>query len=545
MTISHVPDLLRGSSTLQDPTEPIAALHQRLENHPEDSSTLKWLSYWFREQEHYQKAGEYAKRSLSLAPNQLDASILLAANILSWNRHAHQLVQALLKEALGTDPGNAAALTWFGWASLAAGNPSEALALFERSAQVDNTYPETRIGRYSALKELDRESEALADLYHAYDLWPCNHLVLMTLARFHRRKQPEVAQQWYERAVALRPWKSNSRFSFGTFLLSQGDFERGWGEYEHFRNIPPFDLNNKPALNRPLWDGRVIDKTLLIYAEQGQGDTIQLARYLPWAAARASRLLLACRPSLHTLFSRLPIGCECHSQDDLPKHDCWAAMFSLPRLLGATLTTIPGVPYLSATQSLIDKWTTRLGKGYKVGLVWAGAPYQVNDENRSMKLDLLAPLFHVEGARFFSLQVGERAQDIEKLGLMSQIVDLSPGIHDFHDTAAIINALDLIVTVDTSVAHLAGALAARVWLMLYHKSEWRWLYEREDSPWYPTMRIFRQPRPNDWEAVVAEVANELLGVVSSSSRSGQKAIRRQGIHNQTHRCQRHSTAEPL
>jgi hypothetical protein len=291
-------------------------------------------------------------------------------------------------------------------------------------------------------------------------------------------------------------------------------FERGWHEFEHFRHIPLLAPDN-PSLNRPLWDGRATAGTLLIHAEQGRGDAIQLARYMPWAAAHASRLSVACDPLLHALFSRPPLNCRCHPPDQLPEHDFWLPMFSLPRLFHKHSKSRPDAfPYLSAAPGCVGGWRTRLGNGYKVGLVWAGEKHHMHDHLRSMSLHLLLPLFQIGGVRFFSLQVGTRTRDIEVLGVRDLLVDLSPHIQDYHDTAAAISALDLVISVDTSTAHLAGALAVPVWMMLFNESEWRWGAEGRENAWYPTMRIFRQPRPKDWTPVVQAVGEALRFTVN-------------------------------
>ncbi len=319
----------------------------------------------------------------------------------------------------------------------------------------------------------------------------------------------EGAVRCQERAIALRPDFADAHFELAQALLIDGDFGRGFAEYEwrwKRRQTPP------RTFPQPPWgDGDGAGKRILLYAEQGVGDAIQFVRYVPLVAGRGATVTVACHENLLKLFS----GCEGVSRlvplfDVASDFDCHAPLMSLPRRFGTTLETVPNrVPYITAPPAPDLPSLDGRGTKMKVGIAWSGNPRQPNNHNRACPVELLARLTGIEGTAFFSLQVGEKARDLARVSPAAGIVDLSPHLADFAHTAAIIGGLDLVITVDTAVAHLAGALARPVWVLLSYAADWRWLRDRDDSPWYPTMRLFRQPRQGDWEPVIAEVSAAL------------------------------------
>jgi hypothetical protein len=293
-------------------------------------------------------------------------------------------------------------------------------------------------------------------------------------------------------------------------LLLRGELREGFEKYESRWRLETLPPRGFPA---PLWNGEDLSgRTILLHAEQGYGDTIQCLRYVPQVAARGGWVVLEVPKELLGLARRLPeVGQLLARGDALPRFDLQCPLFSLPRAFATTIETIPAqVPYLSAEPEAIARWRIRLGErpGLKVGLAWAGSPQHRNDARRSIAIETLLPLLRLEGVRWFSLQVGERAADLARLpgGL---VTDLSPDLIDFAETAAVIGNLDLVIAVDTASAHLAGALGRPAWVLLRARPDWRWLLEREDSPWYPSLRLFRQHRPGDWEEVVRRVAAAL------------------------------------
>lgn len=315
----------------------------------------------------------------------------------------------------------------------------------------------------------------------------------------------------YRQAIAIRPDFALAHYNLGFALLLQGDMEAGWPEHE-------WRLKNekKPRVfPKPQWTGEDLHgKTILLWGEQGIGDNIQFVRYAPLVAARGGRILLQCRPEINRLLKSSPaLGEVVNSSGDLPPYDCHCALMSLPWLFKTDLKSIPvSIPYLHPEPALVESWKQRLGPPdgqLRIGLVWAGNPQFKDDRTRSMNIKQLAPLAAVHGVKFLSLQKGAAEAQAKNPPPGLELIDLGPELKDFADTAAAMSVLDLIITTDTSVPSLAGALGRPVWTMLQFSPDFRWLLGREDSPWYPTMRLFRQTSRGDWKGLVDRVAQAL------------------------------------
>ena len=268
-----------------------------------------------------------------------------------------------------------------------------------------------------------------------------------------------------------------------------------------------------------MWNGEDLNgRRLLLHREQGLGDAIQFIRYVPLLAERGAKVIVHCDRSLHRLFSHgLPIEQLVADHDPLPDFDFHLPLMSLPRLFATTIETIPNqVPYLMPTSDLIEQWSQRLAVSsaeLKIGMVWSGSVHFPGNHERAMTLSKLEPLLELRGFRFYSLQKGPPSSQLSSLPARLSITDLGGEFADYADTAAAIMNLDLLLTVDTSVAHMGGALGRPTWVMLSRLPDWRWLRERSDSPWYPTMRLFRQQRLNDWPSLVSEVATEIQNLL--------------------------------
>jgi hypothetical protein len=293
--------------------------------------------------------------------------------------------------------------------------------------------------------------------------------------------------------------------AFALFL--KGDFRPAWREYEWRWRVPAF-AGAARAFAAPAWDGGPLKgRTLLLYAEQGFGDTLQFARYAGVAAAKGGRVILECQPALARLM-RTASGVHkvvAHGAK-LPAFDCHAPLLGVPGLLGTTVKTVPAdVPYLEAEPALARKWRKRLAAeaGLKIGIAWRGTAERRGNPARACPLAAFRPFIADRRFRLYSLQKEIAAEDRP---LPKGIADLAADLDDFADTAAVIDALDLVVTIDTAVAHLAGALGKPTFLLLSTAGDWRWLTKRKDSPWYPSMRIFRQARPGQWAAVLEAAA---------------------------------------
>jgi tetratricopeptide (TPR) repeat protein len=318
----------------------------------------------------------------------------------------------------------------------------------------------------------------------------------------------------YRRAVTLKPDYVDAHSNLAMTLLLVGEFETGWRELEWRRRRHG---RGASASLKPDWQGESFaGKTLFLCAEEGHGDAIQFLRYWPEVAARGGDVVLAVhRPLLRLARRRAPGARVILLEAPPPPFDLYCPLMSLPRVLGTTLETVPAeVPYLSVDDEVVERWRARLSAapGLRVGLVWSGAVKYGHNRHRAMPAERLAPLLEIEGVRWFSLQVGERAAELGKLP-SDRIVDLSSELTDFAETGGALLGLDLVIATDTAVPHLAAALGQPAWVMLASMPDWRWLLDRDTSPWYPTMRLFRQRARGDWAEVVERVAKELRAVM--------------------------------
>jgi hypothetical protein len=303
----------------------------------------------------------------------------------------------------------------------------------------------------------------------------------------------------------------------GMNLLHLGDFEHGWREFEWRWRCKDF---RKRAFRKPAWDGSSLrGQRILLYTEQGIGDTFHFIRYAPLLAERGAEVILECPGGLTALLKSCPgVKKVVAHGAPLPDFDCHAPLMSLPRLLGTTVETIPAsVPYLSADKALIERWRRELStvRAFKVGIGWQGNPQNGTDYRRSIPLEQFAILANIPGVQLFGLQKGYGTDQLAKVIGDFPIIDLSGRLDlgGFQVTAAAICNMDLVITSCTARAHLAGALGTPTWVALCFASEWRWLRERSDSPWYPTIRLFRQPEPGDWDTVFEQIAHALRELV--------------------------------
>jgi len=335
--------------------------------------------------------------------------------------------------------------------------------------------------------------------------------VLAKCLRHQGRPREALAVQ--QLLVDAVPGNVSARFDLAETLLMLGEFERGWREY-HYRYSLEHTTRIARKVQRPRWNGRPIPgKTLLIHDEQGFGDTLQFIRMVAWAKARSqATVILEVSPDLRGLAER------CAGHDVLitrgtipPPFDAHCEMMSLPMVMGFSLADLPGtMPYLSPDPARLARWRRRLDGLARplVALNWAGRPVRYHGQDRAVTLAALAPLAR-DGVTFLSVQKGPPAAQAASPPPGMALVDLSAEIGDFEDTAAILSLADLLISIDSAPAHLAGALARPAWILLGHVADWRWLLERADSPWYPSLRLFRQPRRGDWDSVIATVAGEL------------------------------------
>ena len=386
-----------------------------------------------------------------------------------------------------------------------------AIPLYERVIALQPNHAEAHLNLGNAYADLNDTARAEAHMRRAIALSPDlveAHASLGFLLT--GRGQIALAIQACQRAIDLRPDFALAHWNQGVAHLLGGQMQEGWAKYEWRKRRFPAAFSAPPG---PEWDGGPLEgRTLLVLAEQGFGDTIQLCRYLPALVQGGARVLLECAHGLMPLLRCLP-GLtllpphHLASRVPRPPYDVWVDQMSLPRLFGTTLETIPSpAGYLHPAPARAAAWEARLPCGLRIGLVWAGNPAHSNDRRRSIPTGALAPLIAVRADALVSLQVGRAARDITR---MFGITDHSPYLTDFGETAAAVARMDLVITVDTAVAHLSAALGIPTWIMLPHAPDWRWLLDRNDSPWYSSVRLFRQDQPSDWAGVSTLASNSL------------------------------------
>lgn len=459
------------------------------------------------------------------------------------------------RRAITLVPGNAAALRLLGLVLHEAGRLHEAAEIYGRAFALDSSDHVIASNLGACLPELGTLDEAIAACEHALLLKP-DHAPAWTNLGIILEKQERtedavaahrcavVADPVYakghanlavalrnageidealavsHRAIALDPEQPLAQYNHAHFLLMNGDFSNGFETYRWRRKCKTLS-DGDPTLSEPEWQGEPLHgRTLLLFAEYGLGDALHFVRYLPMVAARGGRFILQVQPALVSLLRQLRDVTVIPRGEVLPPFDLQVPLMSLPRIFGTTLDTVPAdVPYLHPDPEKLPRWRAALGgvTALKVGVVWAGNPRHKGDRQRSLSAEAVLPRLVMPGVQLYSLQKEPRAEDAPVLtALGNDIIDLAPALNDFSDTAAAVAALDLVVAVDTSVAHLAGALGRPVWMLTPYALDWRWLRDREDSPWYPTMRLFRQRAPREWDDPLMRLSAALAVLAAST-----------------------------
>ena len=423
------------------------------------------------------------------------------------------------RQVLTLEPGNASAHFNLGNALMATEEFEDAVESFRQAAALDPGDAEKHYNQGNALRAVFRYDDAIAAYEKALAIDPGHVDARCNLAAgLQASERSARAVEHLTEAVALEPESPDLHWNLALAHLQAGDMADGWREYEWRWRTDRFRPHRRDWA-APAWDGGDLgDGTLFIHAEQGFGDALMFSRFIAAAAERAGRVVLECRPQLTRL-----LGCMAGVDGavDLgsapPAHQAQTALMSQPHLLGVTLDDLPArVPYVRVPADAAPAPAiAEAGTALKVGFVWAGSATRQEADVRACDVALFEPLMRLPGTRFFSLQVGPDAAHLAALPDDLQVVDLSPGLGDFADTAAAVAALDLVLSVDTAVLHLAGALGRPVWGLMSKPTGYLWMDGRNDSPWYPTLWMFRQPEPGDWESVFREAEaalRELLAV---------------------------------
>jgi tetratricopeptide (TPR) repeat protein len=511
------PDYLASlGTTLQQQgrrEEALKAFDKAVQRKPDDAELWKCMGSILLELARFDHALLSFQQALKLNPRHQDAAYKSGILLNHFGRFeealAHfNLCDEVLPNHAPTLVGRVRALYYLNRFEEALADSRRVYALDPGNADNCNT-----IG--SALRSLGRDEEALEWLDKALEVRP--NLVealenkIISLAQLHRF---DDAFALYERVKALELNNTRTDWNVSVYHRLTGNFEAGWVGHEARLKLPSATY---PKFPQPMWLGEenIEGKTILICADEGLGDTIHFVRYVPMLTGRGARVVLAVQKPLHHLLSGLPGVSQCiptSALNALPAFDMHCPISSLPLACGTRLDTIPSATsYLpSPPTSRVQAWEDRLGPHSKlrVGLVWSGSPTHTNDHNRSIPLQALSNILDAD-ATFVSLQKDPHPNDAAVLRDRGDIVDLTADLTDFSETAALVSCLDLVITVDTSVAHLAGALGCPTWILLPYTPDYRWLLDRDDSPWYPSVRLFRQTETREYESVLDRVRDEL------------------------------------
>ena len=474
-------------------------------------------------QRHQQGRFDEAEQSyqaiLAAQPNHFDAKHLLGVLRYQQGRNTEALDH--ISAALKLQPNSAVALSNLGLVLTKLGRPEEALASYDQALAIKPDYAEAFKNRGDGLLQLKRLDEALASYDQAIVLKPDyaeafnnRGIALKELERL------DEALASYDQAIALRPDYAEAFKSRAHCRLLAGQYKDGWQDHEWRWDTKEFP-SKRPNMNAPPWRGEEVrGRRLLVFAEQGLGDVIQFVRYLPLLVERQAKVTLLTTTKLFRLLRPLAMNMEViGATKENDSYDFQCALMSLPLRFNTDLSSIPNkVPYLAAEEKLVARWKARIGEhGFKIGIAWQGNPNAPIDYRRSIPLAEFVALSSLPGVRLISLQKHHGLDQLGRLQPDCKIEtlgdDFDSGPDAFVDTAAAMDSLDLIITSDTSIAHLGGALGRPTWLALKHVPDWRWMLDRDDSPWYPTMRLFRQPERDDWSSVFAAIERELRSLL--------------------------------
>jgi len=495
-----------------------ALFRRALELEPDFPQTHFYMGHLLIKQNLLPDALPCFQRYLQLQPNLPDSHYQLAA--LYEKLGDTEAAETGYREVLRLDKNNIASLVALGRVLLERGGCQEAQRLCERAIQLK---PDA-VNAYAVLIMALRGRRCFAEALR------CNDKLVELMPQMRDeylicKAQICVEQQRYDEALEcyadlLRryPDSRSGHWNYSHLLLLLGRFKEGWDEYEWRSPTSPWYAAQAKygGLKQPLWNGESLaGRTILIHVEQGLGDAIQFGRYLYPLLDQAERVIFHCHKELLGLFRRIP-GLQVEEVDynkaRQQSFDFHLPLMSLARVMGTTVETIPAsVPYLQADPVRVVEWQSNIQQdGFKVGLVWSGSKTNPSNHIRSMRLEDYASLASIPGVVLYSLQKDADAGELKAFSDHWNLIDLAPGLHDFDDTAAVIENLDLVISVDTAVAHMAGALGRPVWTLIYQPTEWRWLLGRDDSPWYPSMRLFRQSVAEPgWPPVITRVTKAL------------------------------------
>lgn len=527
--------VLVGAGRLE---EAVAAYRQALALHPNVGELHAGLGAALMELKEFDEAVAAYGNAVAINPNRTndwlaEANQKMALALRTQGQHG--AAASALELSISLRPDCPDAHSNLGLILKEMGRSEDAIRCCRRAIELDPRHATAYSNLGMALHERDESEAAVEALQTAIALAPDHVPALNNLGNaLYSLGRIDESLVVLDRAVACDPTYAAARYNRSLLILLKGDLSTGFAEYEYRRrggisNYPPKDFT------QPEWQGEPLaGRTILLYAEQGLGDTIQFARFATSVQSLGADVILQVqRPLVSLLEASFPNVRVVSKGEPLPRFDCHFPLMSLPWRLGTALDSIPAeVPYLRCDPAKLAAWRDRIGAypGIKVGVVWAGSAKTKHDRQRSLSARTLLQHLPTDGITLFSLQKETRPGDASVLAEHGdRIVDLAPSLENFTDTAAAAMALDLVISIDSAVAHLAGGLARPTWVLLPHALDWRWLCDRADSPWYPTLRLIRQPRVGDWQSVLSEAATALRDLaasnVSSSASPDKERIR--------------------
>ncbi|MDQ7787562.1 MAG: tetratricopeptide repeat protein [Thermodesulfovibrionales bacterium] len=498
----------------EDHDSAIRYLKRLIELNPTDAYTYNNLGFLLKSRGLLDEAIEYFKKAIHHNPI-FSHALYNLGNALHMRGQLDEAIE-YYRKALHLNPKDFEAWNNLGNVFRDKGYLEEAKNSYQKALQINPGFVLAHNNLGTVLHDRGQFEEACKSYQKALDINP-KYLPSYNNMGVALREEGRFrdAKMWYEKALAIDPDDPEAHWNMAITSLLEGELEEGWREYEWRLKRKGVTVLERPP-SQPRWNGsNAAGRTVLLYAEQGMGDTVHFIRYAPLVAGRGARVIVECQRELLTLVKNVKGVEEVFEKGaELPAFDIWCPLLSLPLLFATKLETIPAnVPYLSVQEVRKESWRQRLlggPSGFRVGLVWAGNPKYRQDRIRSCPLEFLQALSNLDRIVLYSLQKGPSAQQIENPHGGLRIINYMEEANDFEDTAALIANLDLVISVDTAVLHVAGAMGKRTWALLPYTPDWRWMLNRADSPWYPTMRLFRQPKFGDWESVIQNILRELI-----------------------------------
>lgn len=493
------------------PDEAITCYQNTLQLNPNILDAYNNLGNAFMEKGKIDNAILSYQRAIQINPRVVDTYTNLGSALIKKGQFDEAI--SCYQKALQINPHVAIAHCNLGDAFQEKGQLDEAISCYQKALEINPYFDNPYNSLGTAFHKKGQYDLAISYYQKALQLNSDFTLAYCNMAKaLHSKGQVDEAITYFQKALQLEPDLADAHVNMSLALLLSGDFKQGWREYEWRQKLRDF---YKRDFSQPFWDGSDISGlTILIHAEQGYGDTIQFIRYAPLIAQRGAKVMVECLKELASLLKNVEgIDNIIVRDEQLPEFDVHCPLLSLPLVFNTALESIPAnIPYITADMILVQKWRDKIksdNSKLKIGLTWSGNPKHVDDQNRSCPLEIFSSFRQLNNITFYSLQKGEAAEQVKNSLEGLKFFDYTEELNDFSDTAAFIENLDLIISVDTAVAHLAGALGKPVWTLLPFVPDWRWMLNREDSLWYPTMRLFRQPTLGDWKSVIDKVAEEL------------------------------------